>query len=86
VTKEPATAHARARAALAAAKTFQSRREAVDLAMSLGMPLSEVSEYLDTLDARQEYLDVLDARQLASREASPQPPKKSWWFGWLSQT
>ena len=73
---EPVIGHARARAALAAAKTIDSRSEAVGLAISLGMSLSEVSQYLG----------VLDARQLASREARPQPPTKSWWFGWLSHT
>ena len=44
-------AHEIAKLMLEHAGTFLERAEAIQVAMSLGMPLSEIEEYLDWLDA-----------------------------------
>ncbi len=44
-------AHEIAKLLLEHAGTFVERTEAVQIAISLGMPLSEIEEYLDWLDA-----------------------------------
>ena len=44
-------AHEIAKLLLEYADTFVERTEAVNVAMSLGMPLSEIEEYLDWLDS-----------------------------------
>ena len=45
-------ANENAKLLLEQAKTFSQRAEAVRLAMRLGMPLSEIEQYLDWLDHR----------------------------------
>jgi DNA-binding transcriptional MerR regulator len=44
-------AHETARELLAQARTFLERTRAVEAALSLGMPLHEIEQYLDWLDA-----------------------------------
>jgi DNA-binding transcriptional MerR regulator len=44
-------AHEIAKLMLEQAGTFLERSEAIETALSLGMPLNEIEEYLDWLDA-----------------------------------
>ena len=48
--KWPAMAHEIAKLILEHADTFAERTEAIRTAMSLGMPLNEIQEYLDWLE------------------------------------
>ncbi len=50
-TKGLGMAHEIAKLLLEHAETFLERTEAIKSALSLGMPLSEIEEYLDWLDA-----------------------------------
>jgi hypothetical protein len=52
----PDPAHEIARFALAYAVTLRERIAAIQAAVSLGMPLSQVEEYLDWLDANRPLL------------------------------
>jgi len=45
-------AHEIAKALLESAQTARERLEAIKSAMRLGMPLSQIEQYLDWLDAR----------------------------------
>ncbi len=58
-------AHEIAKLLLEQAETFLDRTEAVETAMSLGMPLNEIEEYLDWLD------QTRDLRQSPSKNLGP---------------
>jgi hypothetical protein len=47
-------AHEIAKLLLEQAETFLDRTKAIETAMSLGMPLNEIEEYLDWLDQTQD--------------------------------
>ena len=63
-------AHEIAKLLLEHADTFLKRAEAVKSALALGMPLSEIEEYLD-------WVDLVRSQPTSpqpSKPASPQPP------------
>jgi hypothetical protein len=49
--RDPVMAHEIAKLLLEKAGTFLQRTQAIEAAMQLGMPLNEIEEYLDWLDA-----------------------------------
>src|SRR5688572_13814890 len=49
--RDPVMAHEIAKLLLEKAGTFLQRTQAIEAAMQLGMPLTEIEEYLDWLDA-----------------------------------
>jgi DNA-binding transcriptional MerR regulator len=62
--------HEIAKLLLEHAETFLERTEAVKAALSLGMPLNEVQDYLDWLDA------LSSSSGTTSRQQAPRPPVK----------
>jgi DNA-binding transcriptional MerR regulator len=62
--------HEIAKLLLEHAETFLERTEAVKAALSLGMPLNEVQDYLDWLDA------LRSSSGTTSRQQAPRPPVK----------
>jgi hypothetical protein len=61
-------AHEIAKLLLEQAETFLDRTKAVETAMSLGMPLIEIEEYLDWLD------QTRDLRQSPPENPEPENP------------
>jgi hypothetical protein len=61
-------AHEIAKLMLEQAETFLDRTKAVETAMSLGMPLNEIEEYLDWLD------QTRDLRHPPSENPEPENP------------
>jgi hypothetical protein len=70
--------HKIAKLMLEKAGTFLERAEAVRVALSLGMPLAEIEEYLDWLDATQgppaDYPSPNSKEPPESEDPSPAPP------------
>ena len=63
--------HEIAKLLLEHAETFLERTEAIKSALSLGMPLNEIQDYLD-------WLDALRGRDRAlSKDRANDPPKKA---------
>lgn len=69
-------AHEIAKLLLEHAETFLERTEAIRAALSLGMPLEEIEEYLDWLDAMrgQPRDDASDGRSQTPRTADASQP------------
>ncbi|HZN34042.1 MAG TPA: hypothetical protein VFB80_09495 [Pirellulaceae bacterium] len=63
-------AHEIAKLLLEHAETFLERTEAVKSALSLGMPLNEIQDYLDWLDA------LRSRDQPTSKDRAGDPPQK----------
>jgi DNA-binding transcriptional MerR regulator len=63
-------AHEIAKLLLEQAETFLDRTKAIETALSLGMPLNEIEEYLDWLD------QTLDLRRPPSENADPENPSE----------
>ena len=63
-------AHEIAKLLLEQAETFLDRTKAVETAMSLGMPLNEIEEYLDWLD------QTRDLRHPPPKNDGPENPSK----------
>jgi DNA-binding transcriptional MerR regulator len=63
-------AHEIAKLLLEHAETFLDRTEAIETALSLGMPLNEIESYLDWLDQTQ------DSRKSAKISENPPPPNQ----------
>jgi hypothetical protein len=63
-------AHEIAKSLLEHAETFPGRTEAIESALSLGMPLHDIETYLDWLDAVQE-------NRQPTELPNHQPPQKS---------
>jgi len=61
-------AHEIAKLMLEQAETFLDRTKAIETAMSLGMPLNEIEEYLDWLD------QTRDLRHPPSENTGPENP------------
>jgi DNA-binding transcriptional MerR regulator len=60
--------HKIAKLMLEQAETFLDRTKAIETAMSLGMPLNEIEEYLDWLD------QTRDLRKPPSENTDPENP------------
>jgi DNA-binding transcriptional MerR regulator len=63
-------AHKHAKLLLEHAETFLGRTEAIETALSLGMPLNEIQDYLDWLDQTEKF------RRPAAELPTPPPPHK----------
>lgn len=61
--------HEIAKLLLEHAETFLERTEAIKSALSLGMPLAEIEEYLD-------WLDAVRGSDKGQAPAKPRPPRK----------